>query len=153
MFPGPRFTVIPRSTFVFDRQRIVIAGEDSVVIAFVVETLRGDGHCVTQTCDAESARWDAGVRDCHLLITGSGISGMGRSDLIADLRERAPTVAVLCLAGISGAGSLEAGPQCEISALREPFTAEQLRAAVRPLLPRLRLGSVLAREAKPPRPT
>lgn len=138
--------MIPRTSFVFDRQRIIVAGADSVAMAFAITTLRHDGHCVTHAADTLLAPSDLALRECHLLITGSGIMGAARADLINGLRERLPALAVLCLACATGEGP---GSHPGVSSLREPFTAEELRAAVRPLLPQLRVGSVLAQLAVP----
>jgi DNA-binding NtrC family response regulator len=139
--------VLPRTDFVFDRQRIVVAGEDSATVALTIATLRRDGHCVTHAADAGSASWDLALRECHLLIAGSGIGSAGTTDLLDELRERWPALALLCLTAASRTpvqGDAKPGP-C-VATLREPFTAEELRAAVRPLLPQLRVGSVLARK-------
>ena len=38
-FPGPRFTVSPPTAYAFDRQRIVVAEEDSFTAAIIVATL------------------------------------------------------------------------------------------------------------------
>jgi DNA-binding NtrC family response regulator len=133
--------VTPRTDFVFDRQRIVVAGDDSAIVAFTIATLRRDGHCVTHVADAKSASWDVALRDCHLLIVGSGIAGTVRTDLLDELRAGLPGLALLCLTDAS------CTPSSAAATLREPFTAEELQAAVRPLLPQLRIGSVLARKA------
>lgn len=136
---------MPRTSFVFDRQRIVVAGEDSVALAFAIATLRHDGHCVTHAADLQSASWDLALGECHLLVTGSGIGAAARADLLRELRQRLPALAVLCLTGdLEPARGRQPRPRPGTATLSEPFTAEALRSAVRPLLPRLRLGSVLA---------
>ena len=50
--PGPRSSVKARSAFVFDRQRIVVAGQDSEAVAFAIATLRRDGHCVSHIAES-----------------------------------------------------------------------------------------------------
>jgi DNA-binding NtrC family response regulator len=137
--------VIPPTSFVFDRQRIVVAGEDSAALTAAIATLRRDGHCVTQAGDARAEPWDLALRECHLLIMASSIDAEQRTDLLAELGERMPALAVLCLADAAWRVAGEEGrPGPLVSILREPFTAEELRAAVRPLLPQLSTGSILA---------
>ena len=96
------------TAYAFHRQRIVIADDDSVIIAMMIDTLRRAGHCVV-------------------------------------LRERLPALPVLYLgnAGQSTA-ELEARLPRGVPILRVPFTTAELQAAVRPLLPQLRAGTILA---------
>lgn len=146
--PGSKVTVISRTSFAFDRQRIVVADEESPAAAFIVDTLRRDGHCVTQATDALSATADFELRGCHLFIIGAGSDGVPSIELIQELRDRLPALAILCLADrVWSTPDLESQLPSEVPVLREPFTAEKLRAAVRPLLPQLRMGSVLASRA------
>jgi DNA-binding NtrC family response regulator len=140
---------------VFDHNRIVVADEESVAVAFIIHTLRRDGHCVTHATDALSGTLDIMLYDCHLLISGTKVDGVARIDLIDELRERLPHFAILYLAANGGSTpELEAQLPSNVPILREPFTAEELRSAVRPLLPQLRIGSSLARSARaaPPSP-
>jgi DNA-binding NtrC family response regulator len=137
--------------FVFDRQRIVVAGEDSVTVGFAIATLRHDGHCVTHVTDTHRPSWDLALRECHLLIASSTIGGATWADLQDDLLDRQLGIALLCITDASRtppASSAQSRPA--VPTLREPFTAEELRAAVRPLLPELLTGSVLARTAVGP---
>ncbi len=133
--------------FVFDRQRIVVAGEDSATVALTIATLRRDGHWVTHAADGGSASWDIAHGDCHLLIVSGGIADAARSDLLDELRERLPGLALLCLTETKWTPVRgDANSRPTVATLREPFTAEELRAAVRPLLPQLPVGTVLARK-------
>ena len=142
--------MIPPTSFVFDRQRIVVAGEDSPAVAFAIATLRRDGHCVTHAPDSGSVAWDLALRDCHLLITAAGIGDAARTDLLDEVRHLRPKVALLCFSSAPRGERGRSGRwRSAVATLREPFTAEELRAAVRPLLPQLRVGSVLAREVTP----
>ncbi len=151
-FPGPRLTVTSRTSFAFDQQRIIVADEESAATAFIVDTLRRDGHCVTQATDAWSATSDCELRDCHLFIIGAGIDSVPSIELIQQLRDRLPALAILCLAGrVRSTTALEARLPPGVPILREPFTAEKLRAAVQTLLPQLRMGSVFA--SRPAVPT
>lgn len=121
--------VVSPTSFVFDRQRIVVAGEDSPTVAFTIAILRSDGHCVTHAADTGTASWDLALRDCHLLIEVIGTKNAAPTDLFDELRDRLPALALLRLSEAS------------------PFSAQELQAAVRPLLPKLRIGSVLARKS------
>ena len=143
--------MLPVTCFVFDRQRIVVAGEDSATVAFAVAILRGDGHCVTQVTEVPAASWGLALRDCHLLVLGGTVSGSTPwADFQDELRDRHPALSLLCLSDASWSSPpSRVAAQPSPPTLRSPFTAEELRAAVRPLLPKLHLGSVLARAAQP----
>jgi DNA-binding NtrC family response regulator len=121
--------VVSRTGFDFNRQRIVGADDESPAIAIIIDTLPHDGHCVTHAGDARSTTLDLALRECHLFICGSGIGGVRAIDLIGDLRERMPGLAILCLAdAIRWTPMLEARLAVDVTILREPFTADLLRA-------------------------
>jgi DNA-binding NtrC family response regulator len=139
--------VTPPTAFVFDRQRIVVADEDSFVVASIINTLRGDGHHVSHACDALSATQDFALHECHLLITSTIVDGMAGIDLIEEVRERMPALPILYLADWQSTPEVETQLPADVPILRGPFTVEDLRLAVRPLLPQLRIGSILALSA------
>jgi len=148
-FPGSRPTVLRGTTHDFSRQRIVVADDDAPAAAFLIGILRHDGHCVTHAGDARVATLDLALRECHLFICGFGTRVASTVDLIDDLLERRPGLPILCLADSRGwTPELEARLPAHVTILREPFTAERLRAAVRPLLPQLSLGTTLAWRAE-----
>jgi hypothetical protein len=65
--------------------------------------------------------------------------------LINELRDNMPDLPVLCLAtALRWTRRLEGLLPDDITMLREPFTAERLQAAVRPLLPLTSGGTTLA---------
>jgi DNA-binding response OmpR family regulator len=65
--------------------------------------------------------------------------------LLSELRDNMPDLPVLCLAtALRWTRRLEGLLPTDITMLREPFTAERLRAAVRPLLPLTSGGTTLA---------
>ena len=137
-------TVIAGLKFDFARQRIVVAGEDSPVVALAISTLRQDGHRVTHAADTPSALDELELGECHLLIVASSIAGPARTALLDQARLLRPALAFLCLTAGWSAPGRRARSRRMASFLHEPFTAEQLRGAIRPLLPQLRLGSILA---------
>lgn len=120
----------------FEHLRIVVADEDPKVVAMVVDTLRKEGHAVFQAYDALSAAQLAVALDvCHLFISNTRVEGVAGIDLILQVRKRLPKVRMLYLANIGRSSpELEAQLPTDVPILREPFTADQLRAAVRPLL-------------------
>ncbi|HEU4524393.1 MAG TPA: hypothetical protein VFR62_05190 [Gemmatimonadales bacterium] len=131
--------------FDFHRQAIVVADHDDPATTLVVETLRLDGHRVTHVRDIEFAAIDLALRDCHLFICGPGTGGMHAVHLLSELRDNLPDVPVLCLAtALRWTRRLEGLLPADITMLREPFTAERLRAGVRPLLPLTSGGTTLA---------
>ena len=123
---------------VFDRPRIVVADEDPAVVAFIVHTLRQDGNAVFHAYDTLSATQLAFSLDvCHLLICNTRVEGVFGIDLIRSLRERLPALPMVYLANIGrSTPELEAQLPPDVPILREPFTADQLRDVVRPLMER-----------------
>lgn len=120
----------------FERLRIVVADEDPKMVAIVVDTLRKEGHAVFQAYDALSAAQLAVALDvCHLFISNTRVEGVAGIDLILQVRKRLPNLRMLYLANIGRSSpELEAQLPADVPILREPFTPDQLRAAVRPLL-------------------
>lgn len=116
------------------RPRIVIADEDPAVVQFVIRTLRKDGNAVFHAYDALSAVQLAFSLDrCDLLISNTRVEGMPGVELIRQLRTRLPDLPILYVANIGrSTPELEAHLPPGVPILREPFTAEELRVAVRP---------------------
>jgi DNA-binding response OmpR family regulator len=137
--------VVSQSKLDFHRQCVVVADDVSPAAAFLIDTLRLDGHRVTHLSDARAVAFDLALDDCHLFICGSGIGGMRAVNLIADLRANAPDLPILCVAAaLRWTRRLEGMLPADVTMLREPLTAEGLRAAVRPLLPLPSGGITLA---------
>ncbi len=128
--------MVSPSDFDFHRQRIVVADDASPAAAFLIDTLRVDGHRVTQLSDARSVGFDLALEDCHLFICGSAIGGRRAVELMTDLRDTLPDVPILCVAAaLRWTRRLEGMLPAGVTILREPLTAAGLRAAVRSLLP------------------
>jgi DNA-binding response OmpR family regulator len=135
----------PPTDLDFHRQVIVVADHDDPATTLVVEALRLDSHRVTHIRDIEFAAIDLVLRECHLFICGPGTGGMHAVHLLSELRDNMPDVPVLCLAtALRWTGRLEGLLPGDVTMLREPFTAERLRATVRPLLPLTSRGITLA---------
>ena len=119
-----------------DRRRILVADEDPAVVAFVIQTLRNDGHMVVHAYDGLSAvELALALDECHLLISNTRVDGMTGVDLIHQLRERLPALPVLYMANIGrSTPAIEAQLPRDVPILREPFTADELRAVVGTLL-------------------
>lgn len=131
------------TALVFARQRIIVADDDTTAVAFIVDTLRRDGHLVTRATDVLCAADDLALRDCHLVISSMRVNGVRRVDAIAEMRENLPALPLLYVADLDFMPGVELQLPVHVTILRQPFTAEQLREAVRPLLPQLRGGSVM----------
>jgi DNA-binding response OmpR family regulator len=120
----------------FGGRFIVVADEDRVIAGFVIETLLDDGHAVFQAYDGLSAvELALGLKVCDLVISNTRVGGVAGLDLIHELRAELPDLAILYLAnhGRSWPG-LERQLPDDVPVLREPFTAEELRAVVHQLL-------------------
>ena len=118
-------------------RNIVVADEDKAVAGLVIETLLNDGHAVFQAYDGLSATELAfGLKVCDLVISNSRVGGTDGFDLIQELRQRLPTLAILYLAnGAHSNTELRAQLPADVPILREPFSAAALLMAVGSLLP------------------
>jgi DNA-binding response OmpR family regulator len=138
--------VISPTNYAFDRQRIVVAEEESVTATRIIAALRHDGHCVAHEPTAFSDPDSLAVAQCQLMITSMRVEGVVRMDILKELRDRLPALTVLYL---SNGDSLSVDPPLpdRLPVLRAPFTNLELQAEVRRLLPQLRSGTVLARHS------
>ena len=125
----------PRSGF--GGRFIVVADEDRAIASLVIQTLLDDGHAVFQAYDGLSAfELALNLKVCDLLISNTRVGGVAGLDLIHELREQLPELAVLYLANQHrSSAALERGLPDDVPVLREPFTADELLAVVRSLLP------------------
>ena len=117
-------------------RHIIIADEDPAMVEFVVTTLRNDGHAVFHAYDVLSATQLAlGLEYCHLVISNTKVQGADGVELMLYLRKIKPNLPIIYLANI-GKSPPEAEAQlpADIPILREPFTAETLRATVLAML-------------------
>jgi DNA-binding response OmpR family regulator len=139
----------------FDRPRIVVADENPAVVALVIKTLREDGNAVFHAYDALSAAQLAYSLDtCHLLISNTRVEGLPGVELIHQLRHRQPNLPILYLANIGRSSpELEAQLPPNVPILREPFTADELRAAVRPFVRRAGVSGPAGRAPQIVKPT
>jgi DNA-binding response OmpR family regulator len=116
--------------------RIVVADDDPAVVSFVMQTLRNDGHAIFHAYDGLSAVELAFALDqCDLVISNTKVDGVAGVELINQLRHQQPTLPILYLAN-TGRSTLEIESRLppNVPILREPFTADELRSAVSPLL-------------------
>jgi two-component system response regulator FlrC len=126
----------PLSADLTGRSCILVADEDPKVVAFVVTTLRQDGHAVFNAYDALSAAQLAfSMDEIHLVITNTRVAGVPGIELVYQLRSRMPQLPVLYMANIDrSTPAIEAKLPRDVPILREPFTADELRDMVRGLL-------------------
>jgi DNA-binding response OmpR family regulator len=113
-------------------RHIVVADEDPTAVAFIIRTLRGDGHAVFHAYDVLAATQLAFTLDpCDLVITDTKVEGTDGVELIALLRQRRPNVPVIYLANTGrSTPEVEAKLPADVPILREPFAADVIRAAV-----------------------
>ena len=116
--------------------RILVADDDPGIVAFVMSTLRHDGHSVFHAYDARSAvELAVTLKACDLVISNTRVAGAPGIDLILELRAMLPSLPFLYMASPEGSTpELEAQLPPGTPILREPFTAAELRAAVNGLL-------------------
>ncbi|HEU5040846.1 MAG TPA: response regulator [Gemmatimonadales bacterium] len=118
------------------RRRILVADEDPKVVEFIIRTLREDGRAVFHAYDGLSATELAfALNEVGLVITNTKVSGLPGIELVYVLRTRLPNLPILYIANIDrSTPAIEAKLPRDVPILREPFTAEQLRAIVADLL-------------------
>jgi two-component system, OmpR family, response regulator len=118
-------------------RRILVADEDREVVEFIIRTLREDGHEVFHAYDGLSAvELAVALEDrVDLIISNTRVSGLPGVQLIYQLRTHRPDIPIMYIANIDrSTPAIEAKLPRDIPIIREPFTAEQLRAMVNPLL-------------------
>jgi two-component system OmpR family response regulator len=119
------------------QRRILVTDEDPKVVAFIIQTLRDAGHAVFHAYDGLSAVELAVALDteCHLVITNTRVAGLPGVELVSQLRTHMPNLPMMYIANIDrSTPAIEAKLPRNVPILREPFTADELRAMVRPLL-------------------
>lgn len=107
------------------------------LLDMIVATLRKEDHCVFQAYDGLAAlELTLSLREIDLLITNTSMPGLRGPELIRQVREKLPTIPILYIRNLDSADGGPDGLPPDVPTLHEPFTAEQLLAAVRPLLVR-----------------
>jgi two-component system, cell cycle sensor histidine kinase and response regulator CckA len=103
----------------------------------MVRALRAADHCVFQAHDGQAAfELALGLRNIDLLITNTRMPGMNGPDLIRHVRGLLPTLPILYIKNRETWMAAHDGLPPDVPTLSEPFTADQLLSAVRPLLQR-----------------
>jgi two-component system, cell cycle sensor histidine kinase and response regulator CckA len=117
-------------------RHIVVADEDRAVVAFIIKTLREDGHAVFHAYDVLAATQLAfALNPCDLVLSNTRVEGADGVELVVQLRRKRPQVPIIYLANNGrSTGEIERQLPADVSILREPFTAEKLRAAVNAML-------------------
>ena len=117
-------------------RHIVVADEDRAVVAFIIKTLREDGHAVFHAYDVLAATQLAFALDpCDLILSDTKVEGADGIELVVQLRRKRPTVPIIYLANNGGSTpEIERQLPADVPILREPFTAEKLRAVVNAML-------------------
>ena len=117
------------------RAHIVCADRNPDILNLIVTTLREQDHCVYQAYDGLAAlELTLGLRQIDLLVTNTSMPGMNGPELIRQVREKLPTLPILYVKNLDSPDGVPKGLPPDVPILPEPFTAEQLIAAVRPLL-------------------
>ena len=114
---------------------IVVADEKPVLLDMIVETLRTKDHCVFRAYDGMAAlELTLALQRVDLLITDTHMPGLQGPDLIRAVRDRRPTLPILYVKNLESPDGAEKRLPPDVPVLAEPFTPEQLLAAIRPLL-------------------
>jgi DNA-binding response OmpR family regulator len=115
---------------------IVVADEKPGLLDLMVRTLRSAHHCVFKAYDGQAAyELAVALRDIDLLITNTKMPGLNGPELIRRVRALMPALPILYVRN-EGQSTAPDGLPADVPTLSEPFTPEQLLAAVAPLLQR-----------------
>jgi two-component system OmpR family response regulator len=117
-------------------RHIVVADEDRAVVAFIIKTLREDGHAVFHAYDVLAATQLAvALEPCDLILSNTRVEGADGVELVVQLRRKRPHVPIIYLANNGrSTAEIERLLPADVPILREPFTVEKLRAAVNAML-------------------
>ena len=103
----------------------------------IVQTLREHDHCVFQSYDRLVAlELCLALRRIDLLITSTSMPGLRGPELIRAVRRQLPTLPILYVKNLDSPDPAPDTLPPDVPKLKEPFTAEELLAAVLPLLVR-----------------
>src|SRR4051812_43325748 len=84
-------------------RRIIVADEDRAAVAFIIRTLREDGHAVFHAYDVLSATQLVDVMDrCDLVLSNTKVEGIDGVGLITQLRANHPSLPIVYLANTGG---------------------------------------------------
>ena len=126
----------PTAAELLGRRCIIVADEDPKIVAFIIQTLRQDGYSVFHAYDGLAAtELTFALGKVHLVITKTMVNGLPGIKLIGVVRHRFPELPMLYIANIDrSTPAIEAQLPGDVPILREPFTADHLRAVVGALL-------------------
>jgi len=114
--------------------RIVVTDDDPNLLTFVVTTLRNAGHCVFAAYDGKSAcELAIAISKLDLMITNTRLGTVSARTLIRQVRQQKPDLPIL---HVGDPLPNPDGLLSDVPTLQEPFTADELLAAVRSLLAR-----------------
>ena len=131
--PEPRIpTISPPTHPAPNGERIVVCHDDGAVLAFITGVLRRAGYRVFQAYDGLATYGLAvEIPEIQLLIINTQLGDMDGLQLIDHVRKEQPIIAILHV----GTDPEDASrPSPDVPNLAEPFTADELLAAVGPLL-------------------
>jgi DNA-binding NtrC family response regulator len=119
-----------------DSRRIIVADEDPKVVAFILKTLREDGHAVFHAYDGLAAMELIFASErIDLVITDTRVAGLPGIQLVHEIRRNRPDLPMLYIANIDrSTPAIESKLPRDVPILREPFTANDVRSMVGPLL-------------------
>ena len=117
-------------TTAFQGPRIVACHDDAAVLRLITGTLRAANCRVFEAFDGRACYELAHeIPALQLLVVNSRLGAMDGPTLIAHIRKELPHIAVLHVGS-----DPEGRVQPDVPTLDEPFSAEQLLEAVRPLV-------------------
>jgi DNA-binding NtrC family response regulator len=127
---------MPPRTPAGDSRRIIVADEDPKVVAFILKTLREDGHAVFHAYDGLAAMELIFASErIDLVITDTRVAGLPGIQLVHEIRRNRPDLPMLYIANIDrSTPAIESKLPRDVPILREPFTANDVRSMVGPLL-------------------
>jgi DNA-binding response OmpR family regulator len=112
-----------------DALRIIVTDDDPTKLLSITQTLREAGHCVFAAYDGQSAlELVAALPGVDLLVTNTRLGSVDGPVLMRGARELHPSMPILHV--VQRGSPDDDGRPPDVLTLREPFTPEQLLAAV-----------------------
>jgi CheY-like chemotaxis protein len=128
---------LPHNSRLHTGAYIVCADEKPAVLDLLTTTLRQADHCVFPAYDGLAALELVGaLRNIDLLITNTRMPGLNGPELIREVRKAFPHLPIIYVKNREAGDGIPEGLPDDVPILPEPFTGEQLLAAVQPLLAR-----------------
>ena len=130
---------------------ILVVEDDLILLGLIASTLRQDGHIIIETNDPLAALAVANDRkqDIDLILTEVSTKPISGLELATRLVRQKISIPVLFMSGFHSVAGVLTRSLGERTLIEKPFTAPELKKAVKNFLSRLDKDSVVRKNADP----